>query len=74
MERTRVNIALVALLPLVLAGCEHAVWGNMTALGMTLCLFFGTLQLGKRPAMGTLGVATSPAPAAATVTAQPLGK
>lgn len=48
MQRTRVYVALLAVLPLALAGCKHGVWGNMTALGMTLGLFFGTLQLGRR--------------------------
>lgn len=46
----RLRAALMMALPMVLAGCEHAVWGNMTALGMTVCLFVGTLQLGRRPA------------------------
>jgi hypothetical protein len=41
---------MVVALPAVLGGCEHAVVGNAVALGMTCCLFFGTLQLGRRPA------------------------
>ena len=48
MQRTRMCLALVSILPFVLTGCEHAMWGNCTALGMTFCLFFGTLQLGHR--------------------------
>ena len=32
------------------AGCEHALVGNATALVLTLGLFFGTLQLGRQRA------------------------
>ncbi len=39
---------MLACLPMVLAGCEHALWGNTVALGMSVFLFVGTLQLGKR--------------------------
>lgn len=49
MDRARIHVALLASLPMVLMGCEHAVVGNVMALGMTCCLFFGTLQLGRRP-------------------------
>lgn len=44
----RVAAALSA--PLLLSGCQHAVIGNSIVLGMSLCLFVGTLQLGRRPA------------------------
>ncbi len=50
MDRARFRIALLASLPMALMGCEHAMVGNVMALGMTCCLFFGTLQLGRRPA------------------------
>ena len=33
-----------------LAGCEHALVGNATALVLTLGLFVGTLQLGRQRA------------------------
>jgi hypothetical protein len=49
MDRARIRVALLATLPMMLMGCEHAVIGNVMALGMTCCLFFGTLQLGRRP-------------------------
>ncbi len=49
MDRGRIRLALLAALPMALMGCEHAVVGNVMALGMTCCLFFGTLQLGRRP-------------------------
>ncbi len=50
MDRARFRAALLATLPMALMGCEHAMVGNVMALGMTCCLFFGTLQLGRRPA------------------------
>jgi hypothetical protein len=31
-----------------LGGCEGAQWSNMATLGVTCCLFFGTLGLGRR--------------------------
>lgn len=43
------RVGLVVAVSMALAGCEHAMVGNTVALGMTLCLFFGTLQLGRRP-------------------------
>lgn len=49
MKSRHVELALVATLPMTLAGCQGVVWGNMAALGVTVCLFFGTLQLGRRP-------------------------
>ena len=33
-----------------IAGCEHAIVGNATALVLTLGLFVGTLQLGRQRA------------------------
>lgn len=44
----RMHLALALTLPLALSGCEHAVIGNSVALGMALCLFVGTLQLGRQ--------------------------
>lgn len=42
------------------AGCEHAMVGNATALVLTLGLFVGTLQLGRQraPQAGTPEVTT----------------
>jgi hypothetical protein len=62
MHRGRAHFALLVWVPFVLTGCEHAVWGNVTALGLTVCLFFGTLQLGKRPASSPTGDATANPP------------
>lgn len=39
---------MLAVLPVLLTGCEHALWGNTVALGMSVFLFVGTLQLGRR--------------------------
>lgn len=36
--------------PLLLSGCQHALVGNSVVLGMALCLFLGTLQLGRHVA------------------------
>lgn len=35
------------LLPLGLAGCNGAFWGNLAVLGIALGIFFGTLSLGR---------------------------
>lgn len=50
MARPRMILALLMCTPLGLMGCEHALVGNTMALGLTFCLFFGTLQLGRKPA------------------------
>lgn len=54
------HVALVMTLPMALMGCQTAVVGNSIALGMALCLFVGTLQLGRRAAPSQ-GEARSPA-------------
>ncbi|MEM6958339.1 MAG: hypothetical protein AAF645_21830 [Myxococcota bacterium] len=33
--------------PLLLAGCNAAMWGNLAVLGITVGIFFGTLGLGR---------------------------
>ena len=53
MARNRFRAAALVTLPLLLAGCQHAVWGNAMALCMTFGLFFGTLQLGRKPGLDT---------------------
>ncbi len=50
MTGSMVRAAAVVAAPLMLSGCQHAVVGNSIVLGMALCLFLGTLQLGRRPA------------------------
>lgn len=48
MLRSRRNLALALSLPMMVMGCEHALWGNAMALGLSVMLFVGTLQLGRR--------------------------
>ncbi len=48
MLRSRRTVALGLTLPLLVMGCEHALWGNAMALGLSVMLFVGTLQLGRR--------------------------
>jgi hypothetical protein len=47
---------LVAIAPIAVAGCSGAFLGHCAVLGVTLCIFFGTLTLGKHvnvpPAVG----------------------
>jgi hypothetical protein len=50
MQGSMMRVAAMVAAPLMLSGCQHAVVGNSIVLGMALCLFFGTLQLGRRPA------------------------
>lgn len=49
MKSSHAKFALLASLPVALGGCQGVVWGNMAVLGITVCLFFGTLSLGRRP-------------------------
>ncbi|HEY1697410.1 MAG TPA: hypothetical protein VGG39_34850 [Polyangiaceae bacterium] len=43
---------LVAIAPIAVAGCSGAFLGHLAVLAVTLCIFFGTLSLGRqtRPA------------------------
>jgi len=34
-------------MPLLLGGCNGALWGNLAVLGITVGIFFGTLALGR---------------------------
>ncbi len=42
----------VAIAPLAVAGCSGAFLGQCAVLAVTLCIFVGTLTLGKQPAGG----------------------
>jgi hypothetical protein len=42
------KLALLAVLPVALGGCQGVIWGNITALVVTVGLFFGTLRLGRQ--------------------------
>jgi hypothetical protein len=54
-------MALVVAMAMGLSGCEHAVWGNGTAVMLTLGLFFGTLQLGRRAPAPSVTAGGAPA-------------
>jgi hypothetical protein len=51
---------LVAVAPIAVAGCSGAFLGHCAVLAVTLCIFVGTLSLGRQS--GNVTVAT-PAPA-----------
>ena len=50
MSKAQSKGALLVLVAMSVAGCEHAIVGNATALVLTLGLFVGTLQLGRQRA------------------------
>ena len=50
MSKAQWNGSWLMVAAMSVAGCEHALVGNATALVLTLGLFFGTLQLGRQRA------------------------
>jgi hypothetical protein len=40
---------IVAIAPLAVAGCSGAFMGQFAVLAVTLCIFIGTLSLGRQP-------------------------
>jgi hypothetical protein len=40
---------LVAIAPIAVAGCSGAFMGQCAVLAVTLCIFIGTLSLGRQP-------------------------
>ncbi len=46
MNRT-IRLAMLSAAPLVLSGCNAALWGNMLVLGVSFGIFWGTLSLGR---------------------------
>jgi hypothetical protein len=42
---------LAAIAPIAIAGCSGALLGHFAVLAVTLGIFFGTLSLGKQPAI-----------------------
>jgi hypothetical protein len=50
MSKAQLNGAWLMVAAMSVAGCEHALVGNATALVLTLGLFVGTLQLGRQRA------------------------
>ncbi|HJK91473.1 MAG TPA: hypothetical protein RMH85_32350 [Polyangiaceae bacterium LLY-WYZ-15_(1-7)] len=59
----KVLTGLALTLPLLLAGCQGALWGNLVVLGITVGIFFGTLSLGRssEAARSTADASTSTA-------------
>lgn len=41
------TLLMFATLPLLLAGCQGALYGNMAVLAVTVGIFMGTLSLGR---------------------------
>jgi len=60
MSKAQWNGAWLMVAAMSVAGCEHALVGNATALVLTLGLFVGTLQLGRQraPQVGASEVTT----------------
>jgi|GEM_PF-1875389 len=50
MSKAQSNSVWLVVAAMSVAGCEHAMVGNATALVLTLGLFVGTLQLGRQRA------------------------
>lgn len=50
MSKAHSKLVWLAVAAVSVAGCEHAMVGNATALVLTLGLFVGTLQLGRQRA------------------------
>lgn len=48
MSSMRTKVALYAMTAVLLGGCQGVVWGNVIVLAITVTLFLGTLQLGRR--------------------------
>ncbi len=48
----KTSLTLLALTPLLLAGCHGAILGNLLVLGITVGIFVGTLGLGRVTATG----------------------
>jgi hypothetical protein len=54
---------LVAFAPIAVVGCSGAFFGHCAVLGVTLCIFFGTLTLGRHRVAGDRPGITEPAAA-----------
>ena len=50
---------LVAIAPIAVAGCSGAFLGHFAVLAVTLCIFVGTLSLGRQPTPASAPVADS---------------
>jgi hypothetical protein len=69
MSKAQSKLVWLAVAAMSVAGCEHALVGNATALVLTLGLFVGTLQLGRQRApQGAAEVSSASVSSAATRT------
>jgi len=50
---------LVAIAPIAVAGCSGAFLGHLAVLAVTLCIFIGTLSLGRAPTTRAMTQQTS---------------
>jgi hypothetical protein len=50
---------LVAIAPIAVAGCSGAFLGHLAVLAVTLCIFIGTLSLGRTQAQAPSAQATT---------------
>lgn len=50
---------LVAIAPIAVAGCSGAFLGHFAVLAVTICIFVGTLSLGRHPAPGPVAADTT---------------
>ncbi|MBC7173773.1 MAG: hypothetical protein H5U40_15135 [Polyangiaceae bacterium] len=46
MTRTT-HLAMLSVTPILLGGCNAALWGNLLVLGVSFGIFWGTLSLGR---------------------------
>jgi hypothetical protein len=53
---------LVAIAPIAVAGCSGAFLGHLAVLAVTICIFVGTLSLGRHTATPTIVESASQAP------------
>jgi|HubBroStandDraft_6_1064221.scaffolds.fasta_scaffold165992_2 hypothetical protein len=51
---------LVAIAPIAVAGCSGAFMGQCAVLAVTLCIFVGTLTLGRHASSASSAVAVDP--------------
>ena len=50
---------LVAIAPIAVAGCSGAFLGHLAVLAVTICIFVGTLSLGRHTSVPVIGESTS---------------
>jgi hypothetical protein len=51
---------LVAIAPIAVASCSGALFGHCAVLAVTLCIFVGTLSLGRHATQGATSASAAP--------------